>query len=255
MGVGSGSSIDFQDHRAYVPGDDPRYIDWQAYARSGHYTMKLYREEVSPRVDIVVDVSASMYLTPAKQRRTWELLYFAMESALQASASAACLAVSGQAWQGVPLESLLRDQWTGAVTSDGAAEGSPTLRPLPLRQGALRVLISDLMFPTPPPSVLLPLRSRNGRAVLLSPFDPAEEDPPWDGNVELVDCETGRSRRQRVDRDVRSRYRQAYRRHLDGWRREARRFDVDLARVSSEGRLVDSLRTDALRSGAVESRM
>ena len=36
-GAGVGSSIDFQDHRPYLPGDDPRYIDWQAYARSGEY--------------------------------------------------------------------------------------------------------------------------------------------------------------------------------------------------------------------------
>jgi uncharacterized protein (DUF58 family) len=39
QGAGVGSSIDFQDHRQYLPGDDPRYIDWQAYARTGHYTM------------------------------------------------------------------------------------------------------------------------------------------------------------------------------------------------------------------------
>ncbi|MEQ1842609.1 MAG: DUF58 domain-containing protein, partial [Verrucomicrobiales bacterium] len=31
-GAGVGSSLDFQDHRSYVPGDDPRHINWQAYA-------------------------------------------------------------------------------------------------------------------------------------------------------------------------------------------------------------------------------
>ncbi|MGA0333468.1 MAG: DUF58 domain-containing protein, partial [Kiritimatiellia bacterium] len=55
-GAGVGSSIDFQDHRPYLPGDDPRYIDWAAYARSGQTIMKLYREEVRPVVDLVVDV-------------------------------------------------------------------------------------------------------------------------------------------------------------------------------------------------------
>ncbi|MEJ6642028.1 MAG: DUF58 domain-containing protein [Akkermansiaceae bacterium] len=39
-----GSALYFQDHRAYSPGDDPRHINWQAYARTGQYTMKLYRE-------------------------------------------------------------------------------------------------------------------------------------------------------------------------------------------------------------------
>src|SRR6478735_11130194 len=39
-GQGTGSSLDFHDHRAYSPGDDPRHINWQAYARTGHYSMK-----------------------------------------------------------------------------------------------------------------------------------------------------------------------------------------------------------------------
>ena len=68
-GAGVGSSLDFQDHRAYVPGDDPRHINWQAYARTGQYTMKLFREEVRPVVDILRDVSESMFFDPAKAAR------------------------------------------------------------------------------------------------------------------------------------------------------------------------------------------
>ena len=65
MGRGTGSSLDFQDHRAYAPGDDPRHINWQAYARTGQYSMKLFREEVRPLIDIVLDVSPSMYYPEA----------------------------------------------------------------------------------------------------------------------------------------------------------------------------------------------
>ena len=70
-GTGAGSSVDFQDHRAYVPGDDPRHIDWLAYARSGHYTMKLYREEVRPYLDVALDFSGSMFLDEAKKTGPW----------------------------------------------------------------------------------------------------------------------------------------------------------------------------------------
>src|SRR5690606_30466315 len=86
-GAGAGSSIDFQDHRTYLPGDDPRYINWQAYARTGNYSMKLYREEVSPNIDIVLDASGSMFFDPAKRERSWELLYFCRESALQSGSA------------------------------------------------------------------------------------------------------------------------------------------------------------------------
>ena len=69
QGAGVGSSLDFQDHRSYVPGDDPRHINWQAYARTGHYSMKLYREEVRPLIDVVFDISDSMIFDPEKERR------------------------------------------------------------------------------------------------------------------------------------------------------------------------------------------
>src|ERR1700761_9106351 len=81
LGAGTGSSIDFQDHRPYLPGDDPRYIDWRAYARTGQYIMKLYREEVSPLLDLVLDVSASMALGERKRRRALELFAFCAQSA------------------------------------------------------------------------------------------------------------------------------------------------------------------------------
>lgn len=252
MGMGIGSSIDFQDHRPYVPGDDPRYIDWPAFARSGQYTMKLYREEVSPRVDLVVDVSPSMRITPAKHRRTWELVYFCLESALQTGSSPMCLAVWGAAWIPAPPERLLRHQWSGENDPEDRAEAAPALGPLPLRQGALRVFISDLLFPGSPARLLRSLRRGHGRALVLAPFDPQEEELPPAGNVAFVDCETGQTRKQRITEGLRERYREAYRRHLSGWREEARRCDADLARVSSAGPCAAALRMEAVRAGAVE---
>ena len=80
-GRGTGASMDFQDHRAYSPGDDPRHINWQAFARTGQYSMKLFREEVRPLVDVVVDVSASMFYPEEKAVRSVELFYFAVEAA------------------------------------------------------------------------------------------------------------------------------------------------------------------------------
>src|SRR6267142_4925808 len=58
----SGSSIDFQDYREYQPGDDLRFIDWGIYARTDRLTVKLYREEVIPHLDLILDGSRSMNL-------------------------------------------------------------------------------------------------------------------------------------------------------------------------------------------------
>src|ERR1700679_1444928 len=58
----AGSSIDFQDYREYQRGDDLRFIDWGIYARTDRLTVKLYREEVTPHLDLILDGSRSMTL-------------------------------------------------------------------------------------------------------------------------------------------------------------------------------------------------
>ena len=58
----TGSSIDFQDYREYQPGDDLRCIDWGIFARSDRLTVKLFREEVTPHLDLILDGSGSMNL-------------------------------------------------------------------------------------------------------------------------------------------------------------------------------------------------
>src|SRR4051812_9725171 len=62
MGARAGSSLEFRDHRGYEPGDDLRHVDWDAYARSDQLTVKLFREEVTPHLDVLVDGSKSMAL-------------------------------------------------------------------------------------------------------------------------------------------------------------------------------------------------
>ena len=55
-----GASAIFKEHRAYRPGDDPRLIDWRAYARSDRYTIKHFEHETQLRATLALDVSASM---------------------------------------------------------------------------------------------------------------------------------------------------------------------------------------------------
>ncbi len=260
QGAGVGSSIDFQDHRPYLPGDDPRYIDWQAYARTGHYTMKLYREEVSPRVDVALDVSDSMFFDDAKRERALELFFFCAESALQAGSSLRCHAVGtvdSVPW--TPGAALREAEWTrvsGPPTlgdlSANAAPAPPALARVPWRQGALRVLVSDLLFPGSPEPHLSLLAAAKGRGVVLVPYCRAESEPDLDGNVELADCETGARRTQHIDGGVLDRYRRGYGRHFEMWKEHARRYAVVVARVAAEENFHDALRADALPIGAVE---
>ncbi|MDR1744979.1 MAG: DUF58 domain-containing protein [Planctomycetota bacterium] len=62
-----GQSVDFHDYRQYQPGDDLRRVDWRAYARSRQMHLRLFREEVSPVVEVRLDTSASMGAYPGKE--------------------------------------------------------------------------------------------------------------------------------------------------------------------------------------------
>jgi uncharacterized protein (DUF58 family) len=55
-----GFSVEFVQHREYVPGDDLRHIDWKGYGRSERYTIKQYEQETNFAAHLLVDASRSM---------------------------------------------------------------------------------------------------------------------------------------------------------------------------------------------------
>jgi uncharacterized protein (DUF58 family) len=59
-----GQSIEFAQHREYVPGDDIRRIDWKVWSKTDKYYVKQYEEETNLRTTLVVDVSESMQFGP-----------------------------------------------------------------------------------------------------------------------------------------------------------------------------------------------
>ncbi len=55
-----GASVVFVEHREYRPGDDPRLIDWRAYARNDRHAIKRFEQETQLRATLLLDVSRSM---------------------------------------------------------------------------------------------------------------------------------------------------------------------------------------------------
>lgn len=253
QGTGVGSSLDFQDHRVYLPGDDPRQINWQAYARTGTYTMKQYREEVRPLVDLILDVSESMTAYPAKRQRVLELLAYGIAASLQTGATVRCFAVRGSQVLPLEVEAVLSDRWETEVAKLPPSADPPALNRLPLRAGSLRLLISDLLFPTEPEPLLAQLSVRHGRALILVPHAAQEGHPAWDGNYEFVDAETQVPHEHRVEPDLLQRYLLAYTRHFDLWKAAALKHGIPLARVAAEPDFLTALRTEAVIAGVVVS--
>ena len=55
-----GASVDFAEHRGYVPGDDIRRVDWRLYARTDRYYIKEYEADSNTNFSVLLDVSKSM---------------------------------------------------------------------------------------------------------------------------------------------------------------------------------------------------
>lgn len=249
LGQGTGSSIDFQDQRAYAPGDDPRHINWQATARTGLTTMKLFRQEVTPRVDLLLDLSSSMFLTPAKAQRTWELVYFCLESSLRLGGTLR-IHLLGQRTEEQPIATALAHVWPDP--SPATLDLPTALGSTALRQGSLRILLSDLLSPTPPEAVLPTLTAAQGRTLILAPASLDEAEPDWDGNIDFEDCETTLRSRRRVTPELKARYQRAYHTHFQLWRDQAARHRALFARIPAEPPFLEAMQAEALPSGAIE---
>ena len=228
--------------------------------------MKLYRAEVAPIVDVAVDVSPSMSLTAEKQERTDQLLAFCVECADRAGAAARVHAVSGQHIRAASLHEVRSNRWrerlafspavTGGIPSPGASSSRAAndgIGPVPWRPNAMKVLISDLLFPSDPSKVLVPLAAASGLGMILAPALADEADLPWRGNVDLTDCENGTMRRQRIDDALATRYHAAYARHFALWREACRKRGVLFGRIAAEGALSHVLSGEAFQAGVVEA--
>src|SRR4051812_21501634 len=71
-----GASTDFAEHRAYMPGDDIRRIDWKLFARSDRHYIKEYEADTNTNFSVILDVSPSMrYGANADHGRVSKLTY------------------------------------------------------------------------------------------------------------------------------------------------------------------------------------
>ena len=203
----AGSSIDFQDYREYQPGDDLRFIDWGIFARSDRLTVKLFREEVTPHLDLIVDGSSSMNLEDtAKANAVAQLTALLATSAANAQCTQAVW-LSGEGFQRLPNDSLTPSAWDKLeLSSKRTPEQSFEILPPKFRRLGVRVFISDLLWPGEPVQLLR--RLRDGAAALFVVQLLARDDatPPEHGNLRVVDSETGAETEIYIDSAIAKQY-------------------------------------------------
>lgn len=249
LGAGTGSSLDFQDHRAYQWGDDPRSIHWAAYARTGQLSLKLYRAELAPVVDIVIDVSPSMSLNRRKSICAEALLQFCLAGADRGMSPARIHAVDGECLTPLEADDVRAGTWRRALKKTQTPAAMPHIPVWGANR--LKILISDLLYPGPPSLLLSAMAAGGGVSVVYAPSAEEESTLPARGNVRLLDCESGEQKHVLISSSVASRYRQAYQTHFDLWRQTCRKYGVLMSPVSADLPLPKALSLAPFREGAV----
>ncbi len=240
LGQRAGSSLEFKDYRGYEPGDDLRHIDWNAYARTDQLSVKLFREEVNPHVDILVDVSRSMALEDSrKAQATLGLAAFFASAARNAGYSHTAWRL-GEEIRQVPNSGSLPAAWepidfayTGSP-AEGFTQSHPNWRPR-----GIRILLSDLLWVGDPLATLRHVAERAAVAVVVQILAETDVDPPPAGNLRLVDSETEQIRELYVDTSAVRRYKEALSRHQENWHQACRQAGAIFTTVVAERVLRD----------------
>ena len=220
--VKRGQSVEFADYREYTMGDDLRQLDWNVYARLERLFVKLFVEEEDVTVTLLVDASASMATgRPSKlvfaKRAAAALGYIGLASEDRVAVSAlagraarrrASLRGSGRVFR------LLADL-SAIEPADGPTDLVAAARhaAAQLHGRGVIVLLSDLLDPNAD-RIIRELAATGSELIVLHVLSPDELEPPLEGDLRLVDTETG----DRVDITADLATIDAYKERLVAWK-------------------------------------
>jgi uncharacterized protein (DUF58 family) len=239
-----GFSVEFSEHRKYVPGDDLKDLDWNVYAKTDKYYLKKFQAETNVTGYLVVDLSASMAYTYRQ-----ELTKF--EYAICLAAALGYLMIHQQDPVGlVTFDTHIRASLPprskrtqlGTILSvltnlkpSGQTDVAGALHQLAatIRGRSLVMVFSDLLTePGPVLEALHHLRHRGHEIILFHVLDEAEVHFPFDGLIEFTDVET--PDRLTLDaKGMRGDYLQAVASFREVYRTECSKANVDYVAIDT----------------------
>lgn len=197
--VKRGQSVEFADFRDYSLGDDLRQLDWNVLARLEKLFIKLYVEEEDVTISFLLDCSASMVAgRPPKlqfaKRAAAALAYIglASEDRVAVTALAGRAGRRQVALRGSGRVFRLLAALSGMAPADGATDLLAAARHAgaQLNGRGVIVLISDLLDPAAD-KVIRELAATGSELIILHVLSPEELDPQLEGDMRLVDVESG----------------------------------------------------------------
>jgi len=196
-----GFSVEFSEHRKYVPGDDLKDLDWNVLARTDKYYLKKFHAETNVTGYLVMDLSASMAYTYRQELTKFEygiclaaaLGYLMIHQqdpvglvTFDTKIQAALPPKSKRTQLGTILAILANLKPAGQTDVAGCLHQLAAM----IRHKSLIMLFSDLLTdPKPVLESLHHLRHRGHEIILFHILDEAEVHFPFEGIIEFEDVE------------------------------------------------------------------
>lgn len=233
-----GFSVEFAEHRQYMPGDEIRAIDWKVYGRTDRYYIKQYEEETNLKGYVVVDASASMgYASEGNPTK------FSYATSLAAALALLMIRQRDAAGVGVydtELRNYLPASSRGSYLQEilrtlanaRTAGGTGTARSLHLmaeriRRRGLVIVISDFFDePAQVISALKHFRHKRNEVVAMQLLDPLERTFNFGNDATFRDMETGEEMVTQPYQ-IRAAYAQAMTDFTEHLKRECREHGID----------------------------
>lgn len=233
-----GYSVEFAEHREYVPGDEIRRIDWKAYGKFDRYFVKEYEEETNLRAYLLLDASASMDYGSQGISKFDYGCYLAVSLAylmLRQGDDVGLVTFGAQVQRYIPPRSGLKHlqaltSLLEATQPQGETHLDQVLRDIggKLKKRGMIIVISDLF--DAPELVLRALkyfRHRRNEVMVFHLLDKNELDFPFERLTVFEDIEDVRSRVLADPRAIRTAYLQQLQTFIEEYRRECRREWID----------------------------
>ena len=258
-----GSGMEFSDHKEYSPGDDFRMIDWNVYARLDQLVVKLFETEENLAVCVLLDASGSMDFGGSPATTKWALAtrlaaaigYLGMVNrdamtmflfAGRLGGRLDALRGRGHVRQMLSLLELAepagRSDFRTALRSAGAQ----------LHRPGMCFVISDFCAGDQLAEAFRSLAYFGHEIVALHVVDAAEADPGLEGEIDVVDAETGEAVPMTVRPETLERYRQVFEDRCHAVAATAATYTAKYLRLSTAESVEDIVLGRFRREGILE---
>ncbi len=239
-----GFSVEFTEHRQYLPGDDIKRIDWKAYGKTDRYYVKQFEEETNLKSYIVLDASRSMSYASSGRIHKFEYASYmaaALAYLMVEQRDAVGLVIYDESIRSflpprgtrLYLRQLLRE--LDHVEPAGKTDTASALHHVAerIKRRGLVVIISDLLDdPDTVKTAFKHFRHKGNEVIVMQVLDPAERSFDFGQDAMFRDLET-RDEIMTQPWHIQQAYQRSVGEFIESYKKECREHAIDYLLVDT----------------------